>query len=650
MPHGHARVWRRTLQGSQEQPSSTPTPPTEPFAGRNPRTTRIIVAVVAIIVIIAGIVTYIYVTQHNQCVLVSKNPLIFDQAEPSDTLDPQVTFSTPGWAQVQQVYQTLVMYNQSSYTSFVGVLAKSWTESSDHMNVTFSLRTGIHFSNGDPFNAYVMWYSLYRTLVLNLDPAFILTQNFGFPHTNDSSDTGAINASVANVTQALNTFDFSNPTSAEIAVMTDPDQSFQVIDNETIQLNLGRGYLGEAPYTYLFSTLASPVASAVDPIVIAQNGGVADHTNDWMSAHMLGTGPYTQTSYDSTTGSYTLTPDPNYWGTTAAASEPWNNALQAAKSTIQIDIQGDPVKTSSDLKTGHVAGASFDYLGPSTISALQSSPCVSVQALDPVYGSTAGAWWIYMNQNVEPFNNLSVRAAVVHAINYTRMIQQAFGGHAIRWVGPVPPGYPYYNPSNLAPYAYNLTLAKKFMSESPWPSGYPTTLNYMYLNTADWEAVATFLQNDLAQIGIRLNLVPITLTNLYSEQVRDQNGLCTSETTANGGPFYIGQEFYTSDYISPDDWTQNNALSYGSANDCMAQYVNDTMDNLVLTAAATSDSTQLTQMYTQMTQMMYDNYTVAWLVSPTSFAVSSPFLKGVVSNPMGSGLPYVMTYNTEYAS
>ena len=77
-----------------------------------------------------------------------------------------------------------------------------------------------------------------------------------------------------------------------------------------------------------------------------------------------------------------------------------------------------------------------------------------------VYGSTSGSWWIYLNQSVYPFDNLSVRAAVAHAINYEQIIQQAFGGYATQWVGPVPPAYPYYNPENLTPYAYNLTLAR----------------------------------------------------------------------------------------------------------------------------------------------------------------------------------------------
>ncbi|HWM53558.1 MAG TPA: hypothetical protein VNP71_10400, partial [Thermoplasmata archaeon] len=108
------------------------------------------------------------------------------------------------------------------------------------------------------------------------------------------------------------------------------------------------------------------------------------------------------------------------------------------------------------------------------------------------------------------------------------------------------------------------------------------------------------------------------------------------------------QEFYTSDYIAPDDWTQNNAISYGSANMCMSQYNNLTMDSLVIDAAGQSNPTNLTNDYSQITRMMYDNYTNAWLVVPQQFAVYNPLLHGVVFNPMGSGLPFTMIMNTEY--
>ena len=93
-----------------------------------------------------------------------------------------MTFSTPGWAAVQQVYQGLVNYNGSSSTNFSGVLAQNWTmyenPATNFTSYTFTLRSNVAFSNGDPYNAYVQWYSLYRSLLLDQGPQFILEQNF----------------------------------------------------------------------------------------------------------------------------------------------------------------------------------------------------------------------------------------------------------------------------------------------------------------------------------------------------------------------------------------------------------------------------------------------------------------------------------------
>jgi ABC-type transport system substrate-binding protein len=370
-----------------------------------------------------------------------------------------------------------------------------------------------------------------------------------------------------------------------------------------------------------------------------------------MSVNMVGTGPYVLPNpYNPAGTGYTEVPDPNYWGAGAAAAEPWNNILQPAKASVKINFQGQPALNVQDLRTGAVAAASFAYIGPSTITQLQNTPCVIVNALPLVYGATAGSWFIYMNQNTPPFNNLSVRKAVVHAIDYPGIIDAAFGGYASRWVGPVPPSYPYYNPQNLRPHEYNLTLARQFMANSPWPTGYPGTLNYEYVNLGDWAGVASILRSNLLAIGITINPVPITLDQLYEEQKIDPaTGRCTTELAVNGGPFPIGQEFYTSDYIAPDDWTQNIAISWGSANQCMAHYADPVMDGLVIRAAGESDNATLTSYYSQMTRMMYDNYTVAWLVVPTTFQVYSPLLQGIIPNPMGTAHPLVMMFNTEYA-
>ncbi len=627
----------------------------------NPTGMRVAAVVVALIAVVAAGAAYYSFTRPTTagCSLQSKNPLVVDQPETPDSLDPAVTFSTPGWAAVQQVYQELINYNQSSYTSFVGELAKNWSHSADGLHWNFTLWPNEHFSNGDPVNAYVMWYSLYRDLVMNQASSFILNENFWFPgewyYAPDYS-TQWNDSLVNNLTNDLNTWNFFSPTSSEAAYMQAANQSFQVINSTLIEFNLGFGYLDNTPfsvpYAYVLPELSAPNSAAVDPAVVDANGGVAvNSSNSWMSENMLGSGPYVLTSFNLASG-FTLTPDSHYWGAAAAAAQPWDNEVQPAQSAIETLFQPTVSIDVQNLRTGAAAAVSFAYVGPSTVSQLQGVSCVTVTALPTVFGATAGSWWIYMNQYTYPFNNLSVREAVVHSIDYQTIIQDAFGGYATQWVGPVPPSYPNYNPTNLPNYSYDPTLAHQEIQNSPCANNACAgiDLHYSYIDLGDWTTVATILKQDLSAIGITITPVPISLNQLYVEQGTDASGNCITNSTLAGGPFPIGQEFYTSDYISPDDWTTNDAISWGSANFCMSGYANATVDGWIYQAAGTSDPTLAAQLYGNITEAMYNNYTNAWLVTPTSFAVYSDALHGIYLNPMGSAIPYVMAYNTMYGS
>ncbi|MFI5413188.1 MAG: ABC transporter substrate-binding protein [Candidatus Lutacidiplasmatales archaeon] len=616
---------------------------------------RNIIVIAIVLILIVSIISLRAVTQN--C-LTQTNPLLVDQSEVPDSLDPGETFSTPGWAAVQQIYQGLVNYNGSSYTTFSGVLAKNWTESANGLQYNFTLRPGAHFSNGDPYNAYVQWFTFYRSLLLAGGPQFILEQNFYSTNFNASSPISYYsdinNTSAANNTLVndLNTWNFLNPNASEIAMMGTPNQSFVVLNPLELQLNLGLGYLASS-YTYLLASISAPNSYAVDPKVVQQNGGVLyGQPNAFLATSTVGTGPYDMGYYNGLPGGgYSLLPDPHYWGTAAAAAEPKNNLIQPGNSTVDVVFQNSVDITTNDLIVGAVASASFAYIGPGTVHVLQGKSCLVVQALPVVYGATGGSWWVYLDQNIFPFNNLSVRAAIAHAINYQQIIQQAFGGYASQWVGPVPPSYPYYNPAGLAAYQYNLALAQQEIQNSPCANRACAgmTFKYAYLDTGiDWAETAQFLKADLGAIGISIAPVPISLPQLYEEQALT-NGVCTTQTGANGGPFYMGQEFYTSDYISPDDWTQNDAQSAGSANLCMSQYNNATVTSDVYLAASSSDNGTLTGLYTNMTNAMYYNYTDIWLVVPTAFAVYSTHLHGVIENPMASAEPYTFLFNTQWA-
>jgi peptide/nickel transport system substrate-binding protein len=370
-----------------------------------PRRRNIIVIAVVVVIVAAGIGGY-FALQHSSvaatCGSSQRTTICVDQAETVDSLDPQVTFSTPGWAAVQQVYQGLVQYNGTSNVQYSPILAKNWSVIYDPVtgfeSYLFTLRSGAHFSNGDPYNAYVQWYSLYRSLLLAQGPQFILEENFystNFSTTSPLSYYSDISAAqAANTTLAndLNSWDFFAPTASQIALMSEPAQSFQVLSPSVIQLNLGYGYLA-SNYTYLLATLSSPIASAVDPTWIDANGGVkvGDVSTDYLTTHTLGTGPLLLQNYNPVEGGgYTLAPDPNYWGIAAAATEPWNNNLLPANTTVDIIFQPTLDVTISQLIGGTIQGAEFDYIGPSAINSLKGYSNIVVEPMPTAVSVAAG--------------------------------------------------------------------------------------------------------------------------------------------------------------------------------------------------------------------------------------------------------------------
>ena len=166
------------------------------------------------------------------------------------------------------------------------------------MTYTFKLRSDVFFSNGDPFNAYVVWWSLYRNLYLNLaidSPLYLYFNTTGV-------SVGDLNA-------------FNSPTNVPsnqtlLSIMQNPHDSVTVIDPTTIEFHLSSPFVA-----FLQQIPAGPPWTPIDPNVVMQHGGVvASQPNSWMSFNgsSVGDGPYVVQKY--LANHYTvLVKNPNYW-------------------------------------------------------------------------------------------------------------------------------------------------------------------------------------------------------------------------------------------------------------------------------------------------------------------------------------------------
>jgi ABC-type transport system substrate-binding protein len=92
-----------------------------------------------------------------------------DVASP-DCLDPATGFWTMDQPIFNVVYQELVTWNGSDYMHVVPMLATNWTVSPDYKHYIFTLRQGVYFTDGEAFNATVVWFSFYRTILMGQGP------------------------------------------------------------------------------------------------------------------------------------------------------------------------------------------------------------------------------------------------------------------------------------------------------------------------------------------------------------------------------------------------------------------------------------------------------------------------------------------------
>jgi peptide/nickel transport system substrate-binding protein len=565
----------------------------------------------------------------------SSNTLVVEEVSQPDSMDPAVEFTTPGNEITSNVYQGLIAPYYSSNSIYVGALASNWTTSSNQMNWNFSLRQGVTFSNGDPFNAYVMWYSLYRTLVMNQVPAFILGQNFG------------INSSVNITDSILNSIDYSSPSSSNLTLMEKANQSFQVINQYEIALNLGYGYNGQVPYSALLATLTAPSTFAVDPKVVSANGGVvANSKNSWMQTNAIGTGFYVLNSWVQGQ-SVKLVKNRNYWADGVSAAQ-LNYAIQPAILNGIIIYYKPTSSIIADLKSGtaQILGAE-DVSEISGLSTVQGIPNVNVTELPIQFGSAVASYFIFMNPTVNlEFNNSLVRAAVANAINYNGMINAVFSGHAQTWIGPIPPGFADYNAAvqGLTPYSYNATRAAEDLAKAGYQAKLPNgtilvgkafpTLNFVYSPdlVSEMEA-APIIANELSAIGIAVNLVSMTFSQ-YTAYV-----FSTNTTGATNG-FGIG--YYSEDYFASQDFVT--ALASTNYIGAPVLYANESL--FAANAAGATDNATLLQSYRNVTTTMLNSYNDVWLYVPVQLAVNVNNVVGMVANPTGSCAGYFMFYNT----
>lgn len=206
--------------------------------------------------------------------------------------------------------------------------------------------------------------------------------------------------------------------------------------------------------------------------------------------------------------------------------------------SVVFEVGQEPVVALLRLQSGEV-DVPGDGIPPAKFVEVMADP---VQAAQVVVGGQLQTGYITLNVTVAPFDNLDVRKAVNMAINKDRIVQ-IINGRAIPANQPLPPSMPGYT-TGYAGYAFDVDGAKALLAGAGLADGFETDLYVM--NTDPNPRIAQAMQQDLAAIGIKVNIRSLAQANVI-----EAGGAGTAPMIWSGGMAWIADFPDPSNFYGP---------------------------------------------------------------------------------------------------
>ncbi len=358
------------------------------------------------------------------------------------TLDPAIGYDWKNWSVIKSVFDGLLDYKPGT-TEIVPDLADSFETSADGLTYTFKLRQGVKFHNGREMKAADVKYSLERMI----NPA-------------TTSPGAGYYAGIKGFAE------FQAGTATEVAGITTPD-------DYTVKLEL------TAPDATTLHLLALNFSYVVPKEEVEKSG--LD-----FGKKPVGTGAYKVTEW---TSGQKIVLDRN---------ADYFKAGLPRLDKITFEIGQEPVVALLRLQKGEIDIAG-DGIPPAKFEEIMNDPASKDLVITADQLHTG---YVAMNVTMKPFDNVAVRQAVNMAINKDRIVK-LINDRAVPANQPLPPAMPGYDTSYKG-YAFDVEGAKAKLKEAGLEAGFETDLYVM--NTDPQPRIAQAIQQDLATIGIKVNL------------------------------------------------------------------------------------------------------------------------------------------------
>jgi peptide/nickel transport system substrate-binding protein len=469
------------------------------------------------------------------------------------TLDPARMFEPTGLMIDHVLYDTLLTYKGSDVTTPVPDLATSYTASPDAKTYTFTLRPGVKFANGDPVTATDVVFSLTRTKNINGNPSFLMA---GITATAPSSNTVVLTS--------------ATPNTAIPAILTNP--ALAIVDAKKVQ-----------------------AAGGSD----AANAATADKAETALNTTSEGSGPYTLTSY-STTTQVVLTANPTYWG-------PKPKYGKIVIRNVQANVQKlDVLKNESQIAVD--------------LSPAQAQGLTGVQIVN---GASPNLFFLLTNDNPKVSkvsSNPKFQQAVRYGIDYASLVQLA-GQGAVQPAGIIPSMFLGSLPAGSGA-TFDLAKAKAALAASG--VGHPT-LNLVYpsdiqVNGISFGTLAARVQQDLQQVGINVKL--------------QGQSIQVALNSYRGGQEAMGLWYWGPDFPDPSDYLNFLPGALVGLRAGWTKGADPSLEAMGTTAAKTTQKAARQTLYQQIQQSMNNASPFMPLVQPAQILVGANSVKNLQSNAL----------------
>jgi len=446
------------------------------------------------------------------------------------------------------------------------VLAQSYVASPDGLNYTFKIRPGITFSNGDQLNAYCVWYTWYSAQIMKqAGGGFFYAQSLNLTGVTPNQLNGHFKTG-------------DNIPDSDTQALAAKTLAVQVLDPMTVRFHL----IGHAPDFLGFLTSSNIYSPHYDGL----HGGIQDgQANSYVSLNPMGTGPFMMTEWVQN-DHVTLVRNPTYWGGA-------NNVFPTPFfQQVVIRFVSDVTVRLNDLKSGTAQGAvtDWDHLNPNI-------PGVSL----PNIGLSMTYVTVPLATDKAPTNNLLVRQAIAHAINYSEIDQGVYHGYIKPCFGPIPCGA--FGASSLTRYDYNTTLSEQLLAQAGYPNGkgLPTLIFAYGTDYPEGRVMGQIIQSDLGKIGIQVQLTGTSFTNeigLFALPPTDPRAPNMGWLSCTWLPLPTACGGIWTPSTAPINWPHHN---------------NTQIDQLWNSAKYELDATKRAQEYQQIAQIMHDQVMWLWI-------------------------------------